>query len=77
MHQNIDVVERKPNNLNGGSLIIKCKDFRLVKLDIGQTDDLNNAAATIEAIISVSKLPFIFLSTNYKFILITLNIFRR
>lgn len=55
MHQNIDVVERKPNNLNGGSLIVKCKDFRLVKLDIGQTEDLNNAAATIESIISVSK----------------------
>lgn len=68
MHQNIDVVERKPNNLNGGSLIVKCKDFRLVKLDIGQTDDLNNAATTIESIISVNNIllmyPFYYRPTN-------------
>lgn len=55
MHQNIDVVDRKPNNMSGGSLILKCKDFRLIKLDIAQTEDLNNVATTLESIISVSE----------------------
>ena len=53
--QSIDVVDRKPSNISGGTVVLKCKDFRLIKLDISQTDDLNDVATTLESIISVSK----------------------
>lgn len=54
MHQNIDVIEKKPSNIAGGSLLLKCKDFRMIKLDIASTDDLNNVAETLENIKAVS-----------------------
>lgn len=68
MHQNIDIVERRPSNVAGGSLILKCKDFRIIRLDIFATEDLNNVATTIESIISISNIllacPFFYRSTD-------------
>lgn len=55
MHQNIDTVERRPSNIAGGSLVLKCKDFRMIKLDIASTEDLNNVAATLETLITVNE----------------------
>lgn len=61
MHQNIDVVEKKPSNVAGGTLILKCKDFRMIKLEILTSDDLNNVAATLETLIAVSESKFLFI----------------
>lgn len=66
MPRNIDVIEKKLNSTIGGNLLLKCKDFRIIKLDIGSTEDLNNVATTLESIISVSK--YIYLNDNYYFI---------
>lgn len=65
MHQNIDVIEKKPSNIAGGSLLLKCKDFRMIKLDIASTDDLNNVAETLENIkaVSGSNIPSILISS--------------
>lgn len=51
----IDVVEKKLSNITGGSLSVKCKDFRVVKLDISSTEDLNNVATTLESLSSISN----------------------
>lgn len=65
MHQNIDVIEKKPSNIAGGSLLLKCKDFRMIKLDIASTDDLNNVAETLENIkaVSGSNIPLLLISS--------------
>ena len=55
MHRNIDTVERRPSNIAGGSLILKLKDFRMIKLDIASTEDLNNVATTLETLITVNE----------------------
>ena len=55
MHQNIDTVERRPSNIAGGSLVLKCKDFKMIKLDIASTEDLNNVATTLETLITVNE----------------------
>ncbi|XP_012264110.2 myotubularin-related protein 9 [Athalia rosae] len=49
LHRNIDIIEKKSNNQNpGGSIILKCKDFRIYQLDINSTEDLNNVALSLE-----------------------------
>ncbi|OXA56682.1 myotubularin-related protein 9 isoform X2 [Folsomia candida] len=53
LHRNIDLVERKPLTLGGGSLVIKCKDFSVIHLDIVGSEDFNNAADSIEALSNV------------------------
>lgn len=55
MHNMIDIVEKKLSNITGGSLSLKCKDFRVVKLDISSTEDLNNVATTLESLSSISN----------------------
>ncbi len=55
LHRNIDMVERKPNTTpgGGGSVVIKCKDFVVIYLDIKSTEDFKNAAESIEALSNV------------------------
>lgn len=55
MHSMIDIVEKKLSNITGGSLCLKCKDFRVVKLDISSTEDLNNVATTLESLSCISN----------------------
>ncbi|KAJ8870865.1 hypothetical protein PR048_027166 [Dryococelus australis] len=55
LHRNIDLVERKPNGLSGGSVILKCKDFRIIQLDIGSTDDFVKVATSMEGLSSIGE----------------------
>lgn len=54
LHQCIDIAEKKPNTTNssnyqnGGSIILKCKDFRILQLDIQSTEEFLNVYASIE-----------------------------
>lgn len=53
MHQSVDIVEKRPNGTNsnyqnGGTLILKCKDLRILQLDIGSTEEFLNVYASIE-----------------------------
>lgn len=57
MNRNIDVVEKKLNTQSsGGSIILKCKDFQILQLDIASTNDLINAILSIEKLISLGNL---------------------
>lgn len=56
MNRNIDVVEKKLNTQSpGGSIILKCKDFQILQLDISSTNDLINAILSIEKLISLGN----------------------
>jgi hypothetical protein len=55
LHHNVDAVERRPNGLQGGSLIIKCKDFRIIQLDISSPDEFVKVATTIENLSSLGE----------------------
>lgn len=55
LHHNIDIVERKPNGLQGGVLNIKCKDFRIIQLEINSTDDFTKVAFSIEKLSSIEE----------------------
>lgn len=68
LHQNIDCVERRPNIINnvlqGGVLVLKCKDLRVFSLDIQAPQEFLNIAGSIEQLSkldSIQKLyPFFF-----------------
>ncbi|XP_046668990.1 LOW QUALITY PROTEIN: myotubularin-related protein 9 [Homalodisca vitripennis] len=49
---NVDAVERKLNGPTGGSVILKCKDFRIIQLDISPLEAFNNVATSIETLSS-------------------------
>lgn len=69
MNRNIDVVEKKVNAQSpGGSIILKCKDFQILQLDIGSTNDLINAILSIEKLISLGNL---FMSIIWEYYVIT------
>lgn len=53
LHHNVDAIERKPNGLIGGSIIIKCKDFRIIQLDITGFEEFTNVATSIEKLSSL------------------------
>ncbi|CAK9817987.1 Myotubularin-related protein 9 [Anthophora quadrimaculata] len=53
LYRNIDLIEKKLNTQSpGGSIILKCKDFRILQLDINSTDDLTNVVLSIEKLTS-------------------------
>lgn len=52
---NVDTVERKLNGITGGSVILKCKDFRVIQLDISPLESFNNVATAIETLSSFGK----------------------
>ncbi|XP_017785758.1 PREDICTED: myotubularin-related protein 9 [Nicrophorus vespilloides] len=69
LHQCIDSVEKRPNgtnsnNQNGGSLILKCKDLRILQLDIATTEEFLNVYASIERLSNLDNAsnlyPFFF-----------------
>lgn len=57
-------MEKKYNsgasNLNGGSIILKCKDFRLIHLDIATTEEFLNVYASIERLSNLDKLESLY-----------------
>jgi myotubularin-related protein 9 len=55
LHHNVDAVERRLNGMQGGSLIIKCKDFRVIQLDICTPDEFLKVATTVENLSSLGK----------------------
>ncbi|XP_057337860.1 myotubularin-related protein 9 [Microplitis mediator] len=64
LYRNIDVIEKKTNNqIPGGSIILKCKDFRILQLDFINTDDLISIATSLEKLSSLDQTlqyPFFF-----------------
>ncbi|XP_041973718.1 myotubularin-related protein 9 [Aricia agestis] len=52
LHKNIDSIEKKENKgrgiVQGGSLFLKCKDLRIIQLDISGTTELHLVAQTLE-----------------------------
>ncbi|KAG8036788.1 hypothetical protein G9C98_004110 [Cotesia typhae] len=64
LYRNIDVIEKKTNNqIPGGSIVLKCKDFRILQLDFISTDDLLNIATSLEKLSSLDQTlqyPFFF-----------------
>ena len=51
----MDVVERKPSTFGGGTIIVKCKDFSIIQLDIVNTDDFGNVADSIEDLSNIGR----------------------
>lgn len=60
LHKNIDSVERKPymenNVLQGGSIILKCKDLRIIALDIRLPKEFLNIASSIEQLHALERI---------------------
>lgn len=53
LYRNIDLIEKKLNTQSpGGSIILKCKDFRILQLDINSVDDLMSVILSIEKLTS-------------------------
>lgn len=59
LHQCIDSVERRVLNnnsaQNGGSIFLKCKDFRILQLDIAHPEDFNNVYLSILRLSNLEK----------------------
>lgn len=58
LHKNIDVVERKPSAFGGGTVMIKCKDFSVINLDINSAEDFTNVADSLDDLSNISKSSF-------------------
>lgn len=57
LHSNVDHIDRKQaNNVQlGGSLVIKCKDLRILQLDLNTLEDFTNVAVTLERLINIEE----------------------
>ncbi|XP_011201625.2 myotubularin-related protein 9 [Bactrocera dorsalis] len=57
LHKNIDCVEKKPfmvqNMVMGGIITLKCKDLRIISLEIKYAKEYFNVAASLEALSSL------------------------
>lgn len=64
LHQNIDTVERKPYLVNnslidynipgkGHQICLKCKDLRIVTIEIGSAQDYLNVASSLEQLSNI------------------------
>uniref|UniRef100_W8B3A6 Myotubularin-related protein 9 n=1 Tax=Ceratitis capitata TaxID=7213 RepID=W8B3A6_CERCA len=57
LHKNIDCVEKKPytvqNMVMGGIITLKCKDLRIISLEIKYAKEYYNVAASLEALSSL------------------------
>lgn len=62
MYRNIDLIEKKLNTQSpGGSIILKCKDFHILQLDINSTEDLTNVVLSIEMLMSQGEIFYNFI----------------
>ncbi|KAJ8956802.1 hypothetical protein NQ318_014216 [Aromia moschata] len=59
LHHNIDSVEKIQNSGNslqkGGSIILKCKDFRILRLDIAQHNEFHNIYISLQRLTNLDK----------------------
>ncbi|CAG9864397.1 unnamed protein product [Phyllotreta striolata] len=59
LHQCIDSVEKRTANNNssqsGGSIFLKCKDFRIIQLDIAHPEDFNNVYLSLQRLSNLEK----------------------
>ncbi|TDG51198.1 hypothetical protein AWZ03_002285 [Drosophila navojoa] len=59
LHKNIDCVEKKPsmgqNIVMGGIITLKCKDLRIISLEIKYAKDFFNVAASLEALSAIQN----------------------
>lgn len=59
LHQNVDIVERKPciinNVLEGGTIILKCKDLRIIQLRINSPQEYFNISNSIEQLSNLEE----------------------
>ena len=53
LHRLVDGVERRPNGMMGGALAVKCKDLRILVLDIHGVEEFNNIAYSLETLANV------------------------
>ncbi len=64
LHQVIDSVERKPNMLNnilqGGTIVLKCKDLRIISLDINSAQEFVNIANSIEQLANLHGCQYLY-----------------
>ncbi|XP_063977649.1 myotubularin-related protein 9 [Diachasmimorpha longicaudata] len=64
LYRNIDQVEKKANNQSpGGCMLLKCKDFRILQLDISSSEDLMNVSASLEKLSTLEQIyqyPFFY-----------------
>ncbi|KAK4294796.1 hypothetical protein Pmani_032600 [Petrolisthes manimaculis] len=63
LHSNVDCVERRQQGMTGGTLWLKCKDLRILQLDIIGADQFNKVANTLEDLIRVDpqlQYPFFY-----------------
>ncbi|KAL9697646.1 hypothetical protein quinque_001087 [Culex quinquefasciatus] len=69
LHQNVDIVERKPyinnNVLEGGTIILKCKDLRIIQLRINSPQEYFNVSNSIEQLSNLEEIkklyPFFYI----------------
>ena len=54
LHKKVDSLEKKLSG-NGGMLTLKCKDFRIVQLEVPNTEDCLNIAMSIEALSNIGE----------------------
>ncbi|XP_063591147.1 myotubularin-related protein 9-like isoform X1 [Penaeus indicus] len=55
LHSNIDTVERRQQGMTGGTLWLKCKDLRILQLDVIGADQFAKVADTLEDLIRVEE----------------------
>ncbi|EAT48918.1 AAEL000053-PA [Aedes aegypti] len=59
LHQNVDIVERKPcivnNVLEGGTITLKCKDLRIIQLRINSPQEYFNISNSIEQLSNLEE----------------------
>lgn len=64
LHQCIDVVERKPivlnNMLQGGLITMKCKDLRIISLEINKAQEYMNVAQSIEQLSNLNSQQYLY-----------------
>lgn len=61
LHSDTDVVEKKPNmNMTGGTLVVKCKNFRIISLEIDGWVELNNIATSIECLSNLNDVRLLY-----------------
>lgn len=64
LHQSIDMIDKKINGTNsnqsGGNLILKCKDLRLIQLDIASAEDLHNVFLSLDRLSNLDNTSFLY-----------------
>ncbi|XP_059488042.1 myotubularin-related protein 9 [Neocloeon triangulifer] len=60
LHQNIDTVDRKPNGVVGGLIIVKCKDFRIIQLEINGYEKFTNVANSLEWLSTLDNMTLLY-----------------